>query len=195
MITTLVAIALLGAQEPKLAMNCVVTGEEIEAPAASYYYKGAKYGVCCGGCAGPFSKNPEKHLSPEKMKDGRTVGVSYFDPVGGLAVRAEKAAAGPSKHDGVAYFFTSADNKKAFDADPKKYTKLPAKEAVYCPVMKRELSDISKSGGFADVNGVRYYICCSPCAGTLAKDPAKYLDADAAKHVRDVVTVKVSADK
>jgi YHS domain-containing protein len=195
MITTLIAFAVIGAQQPKLVMNCVVTGEEIETPAATYNYKGAKYGVCCGGCSGPFSKNPEKFLDPEKMKDNRLVGVSYFDPVSGLGVKADKAAAGPSKYMGVAYYFTSVEDQKTFDADPKKYTTLPKKEALYCPVMKRAISDVSKSGGFADVDGVRYYICCSPCAAELAKEPAKYLDTDAAKYVQDIKIVSAKQDK
>lgn len=195
MITTLIAFALMGVQHPqKLDITCPVTGEEISSPFAVYNYKGAKYEMCCGMCSGPFSKNPDKYLDPEKIKD-RVVAISYFDPVSGQAVKApekadDKAVSGPSTFQGVAYFFQNADNQKAFDADPKKFTKAPDKEAIYCPVMKRDVKDISHSGGYADVNGVRYYICCGQCAEELAKNPDKYLDAEAAKFVHEVVPVK-----
>ena len=49
--------------------------------------------------------------------------------------------------------------------------------------------------GYADVDGVRYYICCSQCADMLKKDPSKYLDADSAKRIHDVVAVKVKTSK
>jgi YHS domain-containing protein len=199
MITTLIAFALLGVSHPqKLSLTCPVTGEDITTPFASYNYKGARFDMCCGMCPGPFSKNPDKYLDPAKVKG--TVGVSYFDPVSGIAVkpnalRAKADSVGPSVFQGVAYYFENKDDQKSFDADPKKYTVVPAKEAIYCPVMKQEVSDLAHSGGYTDVNGVRYYICCSQCAAMLAKDPDKYLDADAAKHVHDVVAVKFTPTK
>ncbi|MEA2553542.1 MAG: hypothetical protein QOJ65_1718 [Fimbriimonadaceae bacterium] len=189
MITTLIAFTLLSPAAQAVHLACPVTGEEIGKPFASINYKGARYDLCCGGCPGPFLKNPEKFLTPEKTKSA-TFGVGYFDPVSGLGVKADKAEAGPSVYNRVAYYFNSNEDKTTFDADPKKYTAIPAKEALYCPVMKREVSDISKSGGYADVDGVRYYICCGDCAGELKASPSKYLNADSAKHVHDVVAVK-----
>jgi len=201
MITTLIAFALIGVTHPqKLSLTCPVTGEDINgAPFAVIDYKGVAYDMCCGMCPGPFSKNPDKFLDPAKLKD-RTVGVSYFDPVSGIgvkpnALRAKEDSVGPSVYHGVAYYFENAEDQKTFDADPAKYTTIPAKEALYCPVMKEEVPDLAHSGGYADVNGVRYYICCSKCAAMLAKDPDKYLDAEAAKHVQDVVAVKVKPAK
>jgi len=196
MITTLIAVALLGlGQQKKLTITCPVTGEEIKTPFAVINYKGVGYDMCCGMCPGPFSKDPEKFLDPAKLKDS-VVGVSYFDPVSGIGVKpnalhATTDSVGPSVYHGVAYYFQNADDQKAFEADPKKYTTIPDKEALYCPVMKEEVKDLSHSGGYADVNGVRYYICCSQCADMLRKDPSKYLDADAAKHVHNVVAVQV----
>jgi len=197
MITTLLAFALMsGVTHPqKLSLTCPVTGEEITTPIASFNYKGARFDMCCGMCPGPFEKNPDKYLDPEKVKD-HAVGVSYFDPISGQAVKADgKDVIGPSVYHGIAYYFQNADDQKTFDAEPKKYTEVPKKEAIYCPVMKREGYEVSRSGGYADVDGVRYYICCGDCAGELKKDPAKYLDADAAKHVHDVVAVKAKPAK
>jgi len=200
MITTLIALTLMSVTHPqKLSLTCPVTCEDITTPFAVIDYKGVGYDMCCGMCPGPFSKDPEKFFNPDKLKD-RTVGVSYFDPVSGIAVkpnalRAKTDSVGPSLYNGVAYYFENTDDQKAFDADPKKFTTIPPKEAIYCPVMKQEVSDLAHSGGYADVNGVRYYICCSQCAGMLKKDPDKYLDADAAKHVHDVVAVRVKPSK
>jgi YHS domain-containing protein len=196
MITTLIAMTLIGmGQQKKVTFTCPVTHEEIDQPFAVFNYKGAKYEMCCGMCPGPFSKDPEKYLDPTKLKD-MTVAVSYFDPVSGMAVNTEgKAPAGPSTYNSVAYYFESADDQKTFDADPKKYTEVPAKEEIYCPVMKQEVPDLAHSGGYADVNGVRYYICCGQCAAMLKADPSKYLDADAAARVHDVVAVQIKKSK
>lgn len=182
-------------QQPNLHLVCPVTGEDIETPFMVFDYKGAAYSMCCPMCPGPFSKDPEKFLTADKVKD-KTVGVGYFDPVSGIAVRpnalrAKTDSVGPSVYHGVAYFFQNADDKKTFDADPTKYTTVPAKEALYCPVMQQDVPDLAHSGGYTDVNGVRYYICCSQCAGELKANPTKYLDAKAATYVHDVVAVQV----
>ena len=195
MITTLLAMALFAKapQQPNLHLVCPVTGEEIDKPFKVYNYKGAAYDMCCGMCPGPFAKDPEKFLAADQVK-GRTFGVGYFDPVSGIAVKPDKDSVGPSVYDGVAYFFQNADDKKSFDADPKKFTAVPPKEALYCPVMKQEVKDLAHSGGYADVNGVRYYICCSQCAAELKADPSKYLDDKAATYVHDVVAVQVKKE-
>ena len=201
MITTLLAFALMsGVTHPqKVSLSCPVTGEDISTPFAVINYKGAGYAMFCGMCPGPFSKNPDKFLDPAKVKD-RTVAVYYFDPVSGIgvkpnAIRAKTDSVGPSVYNGVAYYFETGENQKAFDADPKKYTTVPAKEALYCPVMKQEVKDLSMSGGYTDVDGVRYYICCSQCASELAKNPKTYLNDESAKYVHDVVAVKATPKK
>lgn len=199
MLTTLIAVALLGAHQQKLDLTCPVTGETITKPFAVFDYKGVQYDMCCPMCPTPFSKDPDKYLSPDAVKN-RTVGVSYFDPVSGIAVkpnalRAKTDSVGPSVYNGVAYYFENADNEKTFEADPAKYTVIPAKEAIYCPVMKEEVGSLSHSGGYADVNGVRYYICCSKCAAMLKANPSQYLDDEAAKHVHDVAVAKVDTSK
>lgn len=190
MITTLLATIVLGlAPQQKLHVTCAVTGEEMEKPVATILYKGAAFDMCCGGCPGAFLKNPEKFLKEDKVKD-RTVGVYLFDPVNGYAVKADKAKAGPVVSNGIGYYFTSAENKTEFEANPKKYTVAPAKEALYCPVMKEEVKNISESGGYSDVDGVRYYICCPGCLQSFKADPKKYLNAESAKHIHEVKTVK-----
>lgn len=191
MITTLIATAIFGlATQHKLETTCAVTGDTIDKPVATMLYKGAAYDMCCGGCPGAFQKSPEKFLKAENLKD-KTVGVFLFDPVSGAAVKADKAAAGPSVYNGVAYFFGSAEDKTAFDADPKKFTTAPDKEALYCPVMKEVVKDEAHSGGYFDADGVRYYICCGDCLATLKADPSKYL-ANAAKYVTDAKVAKAA---
>src|SRR6478672_10586561 len=88
MITTLIAFALMSGvtHTQKVTLTCPVTGEEITTPTASYDYKGVRYDMCCGMCPGPFAKNPDKFLDPDKVKD-RTLGISYFDPVSGIGVK------------------------------------------------------------------------------------------------------------
>ena len=191
MITTLLATFVLGLapQQQKLHITCAVTGEDMEKAGATVLYRGSAYDMCCAGCANPFVKNPQKFLKEDRVK-GRTVGVHLFDPVSGYAVKAERAKAGPVVHNGVAYYFTSAENKSAFEGNPKKFTAAPAKEALYCPVMKEPVAKITDSGGYADVNGVRYYICCPGCLGTFKADTKKYTGGDTTKHIKSVQTAK-----
>lgn len=189
MITTLIATAIFGlANQQKLHTTCAVTGDEIGKPVATILYKGAAYDMCCGGCPGAFLKSPDKYLKAENVKD-KTVGVFLFDPVSGAAVKTDKAPAGPSIYNGVAYYFTSAEDKTTFDADPKKFATAPEKEALFCPVMKEEVKDQAHSGGYADVDGVRYYICCGDCLATFKADPSKYV-ANAAKYVVEAKAAK-----
>jgi YHS domain-containing protein len=65
--------------------------------------------TCCGGCPAAIEKTPTKYVKELR------------DPVSGsMFTLAEKAP--HSMHKGVHYFFASEENKKAFDADPDKYS-------------------------------------------------------------------------
>lgn len=176
-LTTAIASFILGvvpfqATTPgqKVVVHCPITGEEVGVASGTFDYKGVRYQMCCAGCPDPFKANPDKALQDDKLK-GLLVGVGLFDPVSGYSIRANKAEGGSSDYNGVRYYFSSADDKTAFDADPKKFTTVPAKEVRYCPIMKHEVKSYDKSGGYADINGVRYYICCSECLAKLKADP------------------------
>ena len=166
------AIALFAPQGPSLV--CPTTGEAVAKAASSIDYAGVRYGTCCAGCDGPFKKDPAKALKSPALK-GKTAGVSLFDPVTGLRLDAKAARGGSSDFGGVRYLFASAENKKAFDAEPKKYGTSPAKEALFCPVMKHEVASYAASGGYVDHEGVRYYVCCGGCMDGLKADPAKFV--------------------
>lgn len=189
MITTLIAMSLMSFTQQNMTMNCPVSGEDIDKPFATILYKGAAFGICCPMCEKTFMTEPDKYLKPDAVKK-KNAGVALFNPITHIRIKPDKDSVGPVLYNGVSYFFNTAEEQKAFESDMKKYTDVPAKEALYCPVMKHEVKDIRASGGYADIDGVRYYICCSPCAAKLAAEPSKYLDETSAKYVHDVVAVK-----
>ena len=41
--------------------TCPVGGEEVDASAGTFEYKGKTYGVCCEKCIAKFKANPEKY--------------------------------------------------------------------------------------------------------------------------------------
>jgi YHS domain-containing protein len=177
-ITTILASLTLGVQAPA-PLVCPATGESIAAMnGGSVDYNGVRYTVCCGGCADPFKKDPVKMLSSEKLK-GKTMGVFLFDPISGKRIDAKKAQGGSSDFGGIRYYFASADEKKAFDAEPKKYAGLTKKEALFCPVMGHAVESAAKAGAYADVDGVRYYTCCADCLAALKADPKKVVGSAA----------------
>ncbi len=183
MLSTVIASLLVSFAAQGPALHCPVTGEAVPASAkASVDYNGVRYTPCCAGCAGPMKKDPVKMLKSEKLK-GLVVGVGLFDPVTGLRVNAKEAKGGFSDFEGVRYMFASADSKKAFDAEPKKFGIQPEKEALFCAVMGHEVKDYASAGGYVDHAGTRYYVCCAGCMGPMKKDAAA-LAAKAAKEVK-----------
>jgi len=65
--------------------------------------------TCCGGCPNAIASNPQKYIKETR------------DPVSGQTFQlGEKMP--HSLYKGVHYFFSSAENKKTFDADPDKYS-------------------------------------------------------------------------
>ncbi len=165
------AIASLILAQGSAAVVCPMTGGASPETGKAVDYNGVRYTMCCGGCDGPFKKDPQKSLKNEALK-GKLVGISLFDPVSGARIT-EKAAKGVSSDfNGIRYYFASTDDKAKFDAEPKAFTKAPEKEALYCAVMGHELKDYATAGGYVDLANVRYYTCCAGCNTALKKNPA-----------------------
>jgi YHS domain-containing protein len=72
--------------------------------------------VCCGGCPNAIVNNPQKYIKETR------------DPVSGQTFQVSENTP-HSLYKGVHYLFSSEDSKKAFDANPDKYSnKLLTKE-------------------------------------------------------------------
>jgi len=168
MITTIIASMMLQG-----GLVCPITGEAISTSAADIDFNGVRYSTCCGGCPDEFKKDPAKALK-NKALDGKTVGVSLFDPVSGTRIEAKNAKGGTEDYKGVRYFFASAEDKKAFDADPKMYAAAPKKEVLYCLVMGHPVKDEASAGAYVDFEGTRYYTCCADCQAAMKKDMAAF---------------------
>jgi YHS domain-containing protein len=179
MLTLAIGALVLGApQAPPQAIvgpvHCPVMGSPVAKVSEAIDYNGARFEFCCPGCADPFAKTPAKFLTAESTK-GKTVGVFLFDPVSGARLAPKDAKGGSSDFGGIRFHFATADNKKTFDAAPKRYGTMPQKEALYCPVMGHALSGgYDKTGGYADHDGVRYYVCCPNCLPKLRSAPGDH---------------------
>lgn len=178
MLTTIIAILTLsGAHGEPLV--CPVMGGPV--PEAAMHkadfsdYNGVRYWYCCGGCKAQFEKEPAK-FAAQRAK-GKASGVFLFDPVSGSRLAHDKAIHEFSDYMGVRFLFASAENKAAFDKDPKKYGTLPAKEALYCSPGKELVPSYGFSSGYVDHKGIRYYMCCAGCEKPWAKEPDKHAEA------------------
>lgn len=170
------------------ALSCPIAGSPVSGkPGEVIEYAGIRFSTCCTDCGGTFKKDPAKALKAS-ADSGKTVGVFLFDPISGARIEASKAAA-YSDYKGVRYEFKTTDEKTTFDASPKKFATMPAKEALFCPVYKVKIAAYSEANGYVDSNGVRYYVCCGHCLGEMGKNAAKYT-ANAA----DKITVPAAAD-
>lgn len=186
LVTAIAALALGLAGETPL--HCVTTHEKITGePASTFVYGGALFGTCCAGCDDPFLKDPHNAVL-KATKAKVPIGKFQYNAVTGARIDTKKAKA-YSDHRALRYYFASVDEKKAFDAAPAKYVGDIKSEAYYCPVMKHETT-ADKAGGFADVEGVRYYICCMGCMGAFKKEPGKYT-ANAKAAVKPLAAVEV----
>ena len=172
LIVTLVSLVSLASGHASDTMHCVVLGETYSKPAETIDYKGIRYGTCCGGCAAGFIAKPDQVLAEDVKKD-ILVGTSLFDPVSGVRIEAKPDTAN-SVYKGVKYYFATADEKTTFDATPAKFAAAPTKEVLHCPVQNDAIADYASAGGYADVDGVRYYVCCASCLGAMYKDAAQY---------------------
>jgi YHS domain-containing protein len=163
-------VMLQGVSGPVL---CPVMGGPVVKGAEASDFAGVRYSYCCAGCREAFEKEPATYLSAA-VKEGKVIGVSLFDPVSRRRIDAGKAKGGSSDFEGVRYAFDSADGKKAFDADPKRFGGAPALDSLICPVDKGSVKEYAKAGGYVDLEGVRYYFCSAGCEAKYAADPKRF---------------------
>lgn len=162
------------------ALVCPITGEAPMDGAKAFEYAGTTTVLCCMSCPSSFKANPAKAY--KTSADQHLVVAQFlFDPVNGGRVDPKKAK-GSSDYNGIRFSFGTAQDKKDFDADPKKFGTLPAKEALFCPVEMHAIKNYSSAGGFVDYNGVRYYVCCDDCLMQMNQNPAKFA-ANAEKYI------------
>jgi YHS domain-containing protein len=183
MLTTaafVLALAMTPAQDPVL--YCPVMAEPSSNPTGTFHYNGAIFQTCCGGCDEAFKLAPARFLASDKLK-GKTVGIFLYDPITTLRIDGKKAKA-RSEHNGIVFYFASEENKRRFDAEPKRYGTLPKKEALYCTVMNHPIKHFASTGGYVDHEGTRYYVCCPACLPKLQKEPTKYV-GNGARAVRE----------
>lgn len=175
MITTLIAALVVGQNNP---VHCAVMQTNTANPKMAVEYAGTKVGICCGGCEGALAKEPAKYFA-QAAKNKTTIGEFLFDPVNKTHVEFADAK-GTSDYKGVRYYFASTANKSAFDKEPAKFTAVPKKEVMFCPISGEEIANYSTAGGYYDAHNVRFYICCVDCVKKMATDGAKYATADKA---------------
>jgi YHS domain-containing protein len=191
MLTSLIAFTLLGAA-PADGLKCPVMGSNAPAAGSATDYNGVRYRYCCGGCEGMFKEDPAKALKSERVK-GLTLGAALFDPVSGKRVTLTNAKGGTSDYHGVRFHFLNAGNKSKFEADPKKYGTMPEKEAMYCPVLKIEMKNYYGANSFVDHEGVRYYLCCDGCYGSMKSNATAFV-GNASRYVKSPKALSVSAE-
>lgn len=165
-------------------LKCPVMAGEVAKDTNYVEYRGASFGFCCNGCDKNFAKAPDKFLATQ-AKAGNIVGQFLFDPVTHRRIDPAKA---PSHTDfgGIRYPFESKDNAMVFLSAQEKLAAAPKKEALYCPVGKEKIASASKAWGYADHDGVRWYLCCADCEQPFLKNPASFIDANAKKQIKNV---------
>lgn len=177
MLITTLATLVIGQAAP---MSCAVMGSPISGKGSGAFdYNGARYTMCCGGCDGAFKADPQKYVKQSAEKK-LVVGAFLYDPTTGVKIVAKDAKA-TSDFGGLRYYFASAENKKAFDAAPKKFATQPKKEALWCPVMNHAIESYKDAGAYVDSGDTRYYLCCDGCLGKMKEKPAEYMSKVAAK--------------
>lgn len=192
-ITPVIAMLTLGAAQADMSpLTCSVMGRPATIGGPSMDYKGVRYVFCCSMCPADFQKDPEAIIHGDKAK-GKTIGIALFDPISDARINTDQAKAS-SDYNGVRYLFTTADEKKSFDATPEKFTAIPDKEALYCPVEKQAISSYAAAGSYRDYKGVRYYFCCNSCPSEFDKSPDKYAP-NAASYVATPKALAVSDAK
>lgn len=171
MLSTVFAFLAIAVQAPVPTTICPVGLHEPEGPGIPYLFRGVLFTLCCEGCVPRFEGDPAKYV--KEFKNEGLIGLAQFDVIARRRIDPKKATF-YSDFNHVRYYFFTEENKKAFDADPKKASATPTKEVIdKCPVMGSEIN-VAKTPDYTDFEGVRYYFCCAGCSGTFAKDPAKY---------------------
>ena len=155
---------------------CPIMGSPINAKSPKAEYEGISVGFCCGGCDAQFAKDPQA-IFKKNEKSANPIGAFLFDPVSHKRIKPEQAK-GTVDYNGVRYYFFTAENMTAFQADSKKFAAVPKKESLTCPVMGDKVATYSKATDYVDFEGVRYYICCSGCVAPMEKDGKKYAGKD-----------------
>lgn len=135
-------------------------------------WNGGSFGLCCGGCEAPFTKEPMKFIKTATEKN-QIVGTFLFDPISKKRLEAKNAKAS-FDFGGVRYNFENEANMTAFKAmAADKMVKWPEKQSMTCPVSGEAIPSQSKAAGYMDFEGVRYYACCEGCMPTMLENPAK----------------------
>lgn len=169
-ISLFVGLALVAGQQQLKPMVCPMTGQPVSASSATIDYAGTRYQMCCADCPAGFKKDPAAAIKAAKKKD-KTFGVFLFDPVSNARIDSKKAEGGSSDYKDIRYYFATAAEKTSFDADPKKFIgKTPKKEMLFCPVAGHAIKSYAAAGAYLDINGTRYYTCCTNCLAKLKAD-------------------------
>jgi YHS domain-containing protein len=175
------------------SVTCPVTGSAVSADSPNHIdYNGVRSTTCCGSCPAAFKSAPAKALASKNL-EGKLVGISLFDPVSGARISEKDAKGGFSDYKGTRFYFASADEKTSFDASPKKFGTAPTKEALFCPVFSAPIKDYASAGGYVDVAGTRYYVCCGSCLAKMKADAATYT-VKATDKVKDPAAIDVAKE-
>ena len=75
----------------------------------------------------------------------------------------------------ISSFVMASDKKGTKVTEANVWTTEDGVKHFTCPVMGNE-GIVDSTTTYADVEGKRYYFCCSGCAGKLEKNPHKYLE-------------------
>ncbi len=141
--------------------------------------------------------NGHEHATPPIAGQGGAT-----DPVCGMKVRPEKAAAS-FDYKGETYYFCCSGCRAKFEADPEKYlAKQPAPIAqateAIDPVCGMKVKPEKAAASF-DYKGKTYYFCCPGCRAKFEADPEKYLaklrEAQASEAIDPVCGMKVKPEK
>ncbi len=180
-LTLILGVALLQSQDKLSPLVCPMTGEAVTASSPAIDYNGVRFQTCCSDCPAAFKKDPKAAIKAARAK-GKTFGVFLFDPISHARIDAKKAVAS-SDYKGIRYLFASAAEKATFDASPKDFTHSAKKEVLYCPVAGHAIKNYASAGGYLDIDGTRYYTCCTNCLAKLKADNslAKAAPADQVK--------------
>lgn len=174
MLTTLVATIVMGPS----GLMCPVMGEhEAKSTGAMADYAGIRFGFCCASCPPLFEKDPAKYLKAAE-KSAKPMGMFLFDPLSGRRIETKNAKAF-STFKGIQYAFENDTEKRMFDKEPEKYTKMPSLEVLVCPV-SGEAVTVDKASGYADYKDMRFYFCCADCMKPWNENAGEY-----AQKVRD----------
>ena len=129
----------------------------------------------------PSAKERDAFMVDPKKYETADVGMGGYCSV--CAVMAKKWVAGKpeivSVYDGVRYYFPGADEKKAFDADPAKYTPALDGDCVVC--LKDAGKRVAGQPKFSAMHDGRIYLFPDEGAQkTFLADPKKYAAVDVA---------------